>query len=157
MLVIYTKVYFLQKYFENKLTKNICFSQIVTKRSTEDQVTIRASVDQFVANVCKHWSKYELNEVVNTDQSGIELELHSTRTLSYKGEKVTVASVRSTNATTHSYKVQSTITLDGHLLSPMYLCLKEPKGYISKNIRSHLFKTSNVVVACTSSGNSPHP
>ena len=124
----------------------------MTKRSTENQETISASADQFVVNVLKHLSKFESNEVINTDQSGIELELRSTRTLSYKGEKVTVASVRSTNATTHSYTVQPTITLDGHLLSPVYLCLKEPKGYISKNIRSHLFKTLNVVITCSSSG-----
>ncbi len=124
----------------------------MTKRSTENQEIIKASADQFVANVRKYLPKYELSEVINTDQSGIELELHSARTLSYKGEKVTVASIRSTNAATHSYTVQPTITLDGHLLSPMYLCLKEPKGYISKNVRSHLFKTSNVVITCSSSG-----
>ena len=124
----------------------------MTKRSTDNQETIKASADQFVVSVRKHLSKYEPNEVINTDQSGIELELHSTRTLSYKSEKVAVASVRSTNATTHSYTVQPTITLDGHLLSPVYLCLKESKGYISENIRSHLFKTSNVVITCSSSG-----
>jgi hypothetical protein len=105
-----------------------------------------------VADVRKRLQRYETSEVMNTDQSGIELELHSTRTLSYKGEKLTVAAVRSTNATTHSYTVQPTITLDGHLLSPIYLCLKEPKGHMSENIRSHLLKTSNVVVTCSSSG-----
>lgn len=96
--------------------------------------------------------KYEPNEVLNTDQSGIELEMHSTRTLSYKGERLTVVAVRSTNATTHSYTVQPTIALDGELLSPVYLCLKEPKGRMSENIRSHLFKASNVIVTCSSSG-----
>jgi len=83
---------------------------------------------------------------------GHELEIHSTRTLSYKGEKTTACTVRSTNASTHSYTVQPTITLDGHLLSPIYLCLKKPKGHISENIRSHLFKTPNVIVTCSSSG-----
>ena len=148
--MVYTEVYFLQKYFENKLTKNIRFSQIVTKRSTENQGVIRASADQFVANVHKHFSKYEPKEVINTDQSGIKLHLHCTQTLSYKGEKVTVASVHSTDAAIHDYTVQPTITLDDHLLSLTYLCLKELKGYISKNIRSHLFKTSNVVTTCSS-------
>jgi hypothetical protein len=56
------------------------------------------------------------------------------------------------NAITHSYTVQPTIALDGHLLSPLYLCLKEPKGHMSENIRSHLFKASNVVIICSSSG-----
>lgn len=123
----------------------------MTKRSTENQETIRVSADQFIANVREHLSKYEQNEVINTNQSGIELELHSARTLSYKGEKVTVVSVRSTNNTTHSYTVQPNITLDGQLLSPVYLCLKESKGYISEGIRSNLFNTSNVVITCSSS------
>ena len=105
-----------------------------------------------MADVRERLQKYETSEVMNTDQSGIELELHSTRTLSYKGEKLTVAAVRSTNASTHSYTVQPTITLDEHLLSPVYLCLKEPKGHMNENIRSHLFKASNVVVTCSSSG-----
>jgi hypothetical protein len=127
----------------------ICFAQIVTKRETQNQETIKASADSFVDDVRKRLSNYEATEVMNTDQSGIELEMHSTRTLSYKGEKMTVGS---TNASTHSYTVQPTITLDGNLLSPIYLCLKEPKGRISENIRSHLFKTSNVIVMCSSSG-----
>jgi hypothetical protein len=124
----------------------------VTKREAQNQETARASADQFVADVRNRLPEYELDEVINTDQSGIQLELHSARTLSHKGEKVTSASVRSTNATTHSYTVQPTITLDGQLLSPIYLCLKEPKRSMSENIRSHLFKASNVVVTCSSSG-----
>ncbi len=134
-----------------RLTETI-FLQIVTKRQTQNQDAIRISADQFVADVRKLLPKYGADEVINTDQSGIQLELHSTRTLSHKGEKITTGSVPSTNATTHSYTVQPTITLDGHLLSPLYLCLKEAKGHMSENIRSHLFKASNVVTTCSSSG-----
>ncbi len=124
----------------------------MTKHQTENQETIRISADQFVADVRKLLPKYGADEIINTDQSGIQLELHSTRTLSDKGENITTGSVRSINATTHSYTVQSTITLDGHILSPLYLCLKEPKGHMSENIRSHLFKASNVAITCSSSG-----
>ena len=63
--------------------------------------------------------QYEASEVINTDQNGIQLELHSTRTLSHKRDKVTIGSVRSINAKTHSFTVQPTIALDGHLLSPL--------------------------------------
>jgi hypothetical protein len=124
----------------------------VTKRQAENQETIRTSADQFIADVRKRLPQYEASEVINTDQSGIQLELHSTRTLSHKGEKVTIGSVRSINATTHSYTVQPTIALDGHLFSPLYLCWKEPKVHMSENIRSHIFKASNVVITCSSSG-----
>jgi hypothetical protein len=118
----------------------------------EDEETIRTSANQFVADVRRRLPQYEEHAVLNTDQSGIQLELHSARTLSHKGEKVTTGSVRSVNATTHSYTAQPTITLDGHLLSPLYLCLKEPTGRLSDNIRSHLFKASNIVITCSSSG-----
>ncbi|CAF1080655.1 unnamed protein product [Adineta ricciae] len=127
-------------------------TKVVTKRATQSKETIKTSADLFIADVRKRLPNYEKSEVINTDQSGIELEIRSTRTLSYKGEKITVGAVRSTNANTHSYTVQPAITLDGNLLSPIYLCLKEPTGRISENIRSHLFKTSNVIVTCSSSG-----
>jgi hypothetical protein len=113
----------------------MCSFQIVTKRQTENQETIRTSADQFMVDVRKLVPKYGADEV-----------------MSHKGKKITTGSVRSINATTHSYTVQPTITLDGHLLSSLYLCLKEPKGHMSENIRSHLFKTSNVVITCSSSG-----
>ncbi|CAF1364266.1 unnamed protein product [Adineta ricciae] len=113
---------------------------------------IRTSADQFVADIRKRLPHYEASEVINTDQSGIQFELQSTRTLSHKGEKVTVGSVRSINATTHSYTVQLAITLDGHLLSPLYFSLKEPKEPMNENIRLHHFKASNAVIICSSSG-----
>jgi len=124
----------------------------VTKHQIDNQETIRTLADQFIADVRTRLPQYEASEVINTDQSGIQLELNSTRTLSHNEEKVTIGSVRSINATTHSYTVQPTIVPDGHLLSPLYLCLKDPKGYMSENIRSHLFKASNVVITCSSSG-----
>ncbi|CAF1019988.1 unnamed protein product, partial [Adineta ricciae] len=113
---------------------------------------IRTSANQFVADVRKLLPQYETSEIININQSGIQLELHSSRILSHEGEKVTVGSVRSINATTRSYTVKLTITLDGHLLSPLYLSLKEPKGHTSENIRLHLFNASNVVITCSSSG-----
>lgn len=113
---------------------------------------IRTSADQFVADVRRRLPQYEEHAVLNTDQSGIQLEFHSTRTLTHEGEKVTIGSVRSVNASTHSYTVQPTITLDGYLLSPLYLCLKEPTGRLSDNIRSRLFKASNVEITSSSSG-----
>ena len=124
----------------------------MTKHHVEDEESIRTSADQFVADVRRRLPQYEEHEVLNIDQSGTQLEFHSTRTLIHRGEKVIIGSVRSVNATTHSYTAQPTITLDGYLLSPLYLCLKEPTGRLSDNIRSRLFKASDVVITCSSSG-----
>jgi hypothetical protein len=73
--------------------------------------------------------------VINTDQSGIQLEFHSTRTLSYKGERTTPLTVRSKNAVTHSFTVQPCVSLTGKLVGPLFLCLKESTGYLSENVR----------------------
>ena len=62
-----------------KLRKNF-FPQIVTKRETQNQETIKASADHFMADVRKRLPNDEASEVMNTDQSGIELEMRSTRT-----------------------------------------------------------------------------
>lgn len=76
---------------------------------------------------------YAPEEILNTDQVGLELELHSSRTLSYLGEKVTMVRVRSKNATTHSYTIQPMISAAGKLVGPLFLCLKEPKGKMSES------------------------
>ena len=44
------------------------------------------------------------------------------------------------------------ISLSGKIIGLIYLCLKEPKGRMSDNIKAHLYKADNVVVACSASG-----
>ena len=106
-------------------------TKIVTRHQMADSDAINASADSFVAKVKGEMSHYTPEEILNTDQAGIELEMHSTRTLSHKGEDVTIARVRSKNATTHSYSIQPIITLAGQLLGSVFICLKEPKGKMS--------------------------
>lgn len=93
-----------------RFLKDVFFFQCMPKHQTENQETIRTSADQLIADVRKRLPQCEVGEVINTDQSGTQLELHSTRTVSHKGEEVSVGS-----------------------------------------IRSHLFKTSYVVITCSSS------
>ncbi|CAF1435566.1 unnamed protein product [Adineta ricciae] len=95
---------------------------------------------------------YSPNEIMNTDQVGLEKELHSSRTLSYQGEKSTVSAVKSQNAISHSYTLQSTINLAGEVVGPIYLCLNEPTGRISENVQAKMFQPSNVVITCSKSG-----
>ena len=91
------------------------------------------------------------NEILNTDQVGIEKELHSTRTLSFQGEKRTLGSVASKNATMHSYTIQPTINLGGQLVGLMYLCLQEPNDRMGDIVKRCLFQAKNVVITCSSS------
>jgi hypothetical protein len=48
----------------------------------------------------------------------------SPRSLAFIGEKTPTTSVSSIHATTHSYTIQPTITLDGKLLSPFFCVSK---------------------------------
>jgi hypothetical protein len=66
-------------------------------------------------------------------------------------EKKTFGVVKSKNATTHSYTVQPTISLDGRLIGPMYLCLQEPGGKMGEIVKKRLFQPSNVVITCSKS------
>ncbi|CAF4123310.1 unnamed protein product, partial [Rotaria sp. Silwood2] len=82
---------------------------VVTKRELIDETEIKRSAEQFVTQVESLVPHYNEDFVLNTDQSGFQLEFPSTPTLSHRGEKTTLATVRSRNATTHSYTVTPTI------------------------------------------------
>jgi hypothetical protein len=88
-----------------KYRHHICSTKItklVTRHHADDTDAIIESADSFVRDAKQQMQNYVHEEILNTDQVGLELELHSSRTLSYEGEKVTMARVRSKNATTHS-------------------------------------------------------
>jgi hypothetical protein len=127
-------------------------TKLVTKREIENKDMINRSAEDFVTNVQKILLKYHPNYVLNTDQSGLQLEMFSQRTLSYQGEKITLATVRSINNTTHSYTVQPIINMSGALIGPLFLCLKEESGRIGENAKQTLFKPSNIVLTCSKSG-----
>ena len=93
-----------------------------------------------------------MSEILNTDQVGIEKEVYSTRTLSFAGEKKNFGRVDSKSATTHSYTVKLTIALDGKQVEPIFLCLQESKGKTGATVKMNLFKPSNVIITCSSSG-----
>lgn len=104
------------------------------------------STAQFVAKVKTLSSHYNDDSILNTDQLCLALEIPSTRTLSFLGEKTTLATVRSINNTTHNYTVQPIISISGKIIGPVYVCLKEVNGRMSENIRANLLQMKNVVV-----------
>ena len=118
-------------------------TKLITKKDVENKYQISEAAKDFVMKTKAFIEKTQPNLVLNSDQIGIELELHGNRTLSYSGEKSTWASIRSVGTATHSYTVQPTITMDGYVLGPLYVCLKEPSGHISENIKKKLFNAKN--------------
>jgi hypothetical protein len=77
-------------------------TKLTTKRDANSEDTISETVDDFLNYSNSIISNYSPNRVFNIDQSGLQSEIHSNRTLSYQGEKLTIATVRSINNTTHS-------------------------------------------------------
>jgi len=78
----------------------------------------------------------------------------SGRTLSEGGEKTTLCSVSTTH---HLYTIQPTISADGKLLSPLYLCLQEPEGQFGPRVEENLLHRPNVYVTCSQSGKLTKP
>ena len=138
-----------------KQRRHICgrkITKLVTKRQVDNEENIRQSADQFVMQLQKILPKYNLDKVFNTDQSSLQLELFSNRTLDFEAEYLTLGKIQSINNTTHSYTIQPMIAMSGRQIGPFLLCLKEASGYLNDNIRKDLFTASNVVVTCSKSG-----
>ena len=101
---------------------------------------------QFVIDVRALLVKYNEDFLLNTDQSGLELQIHSNRTVPHQDEKSTRSVVRSLNQTTDKYTVQPMISLNGKIVGPIFLCLK-----VSEKMKAHLYKANNVLQACRAS------
>ncbi|CAF2069214.1 unnamed protein product [Rotaria magnacalcarata] len=108
-------------------------TQLVIRHHAENTNAIIESADSFVRDAKREMQNYACEVALNTDQVGLELELHFSRTLSYEGEKATMARVRSKNATTYSCTIQPMISAAGKLVGPLFLCLKESKGKMSES------------------------
>ena len=78
-------------------------TNIVTHHQVEDHEIIQKSKKEFLREFFALSCRYSSSQIINTDQTGIEKETYSTRTLSFSGEKKTYGAVASKNATTHSY------------------------------------------------------
>ena len=144
--------YWIYRFKERHSIVSRKITKLVTKREFEDKDLIKKSADDFVDSVKKIVLNYPHDRVLNTDQSGLHLEMFSNRTLSYQGEKLTLATVRSVNNTTHSYTVQPTISMSGAVVGPLFLCLKEESGRLGERVKLTLLKPKNVVLTCSKSG-----
>ena len=64
-------------------------TKLVTKKHIETRQEIEQSATNFVQETNKLIQKYNPNEILNTDQVGINLEPYGNRSLTYTGEKST--------------------------------------------------------------------
>jgi len=130
-------------------------THLVTRKHFIEKETIDQNLRVFLELANSKLASFNLDFVLNSDQSGFLKEFHSSRTLSYKGEKHTKVLVNSIANTTHSYTIQPTITASGKLLSPMLICLQETTGnefgpVVGAQVAENT--PNNLVVVCSKSG-----
>jgi len=92
------------------------------------------------------------DNVYNSDQSGFNLEMHVGRTLSFKGTLKVEILAQSSNSLTHSYTIQFIISSSGHLMSPLFIVLKEKDSKFGPKIEKDLYKSNNILVLASTSG-----
>jgi hypothetical protein len=120
-------------------------TNIVTRHEVQNYDVIQNSEKDFLKEFHELLKDYTHKQIYNTDQVGIVKELHSTRTLSFVGEKTTYGAVASKNSTTHSYTIQPIISLDGTLVGPIYLCLQVKFFAIKRFLLNLIFALYSVI------------
>lgn len=94
--------------------------------------------------------------IFNFDQSGFEYEMSAERTLSWQGERDTMALADQANKATHSYTIQPTVSRDGRMLGKLLICMQEPTGRFGPRtsllVREAEAKFKNVRVFASKSG-----
>uniref|UniRef100_A0A914YV56 HTH CENPB-type domain-containing protein n=1 Tax=Panagrolaimus superbus TaxID=310955 RepID=A0A914YV56_9BILA len=104
-----------------KITNFIATKDLAQEESIQDRIV------SFRDEFSKLIRDRPLNGVYNTDQTGIQLEMISKRTLETQGVKKVKAVAQRLNALTHSFTAQPVISAAGKLMLPVYIVFYETK------------------------------
>lgn len=135
---------------KRKITKFISTREMISVEEINERARIfQNQLSALVQN-------YPARLVINTDQTGCQIQMTTDRTYSTKGEKKTFACYENIHKTTHSYTAQYSVTLEGKLLPLVFLCLQEPTGQFGPIVKRHVDdlveRCGNVYVTCSKSG-----
>lgn len=142
--------------------------RIVSKKSTVqkkeglDEEAVKKAADDFVNKVNGIVSTKQIppNRVFNSDQTGINYEISTKRSLEFKNTKHVFSAVKKPFNTTHSYTLQIYLNQSGKLGKTLFLVLREPKGIgpvMKRRIEEVTDKCSNVKVVSSQSGHISGP
>ncbi|KYN22474.1 hypothetical protein ALC57_05125, partial [Trachymyrmex cornetzi] len=142
-----------------KASNRICQRKVtryIKSINALDTDTIISEATKFQKRISKIITKFDLNFVINTDQTGCEYRSDVRRSLSGKGEKLTEVFIGDFNKVTHSYTAQYAVTATGKLLPRVFLCMQEPKGQFGPRVKRQVTllseKFGNVYVTASKSG-----
>lgn len=127
-------------------------NKFVTQKTLTDKAKLKEQALTFVQGIKEKMLIVGESNIWNSDQSGFNLEMHTGRTLSFKGELKVEALTQSINSMTHSYTIQPIISAGGVLLSPLLIVLQETDGKFGPRVQKNLFKAENVLIFASNSG-----
>ncbi|KYQ49302.1 hypothetical protein ALC60_11634 [Trachymyrmex zeteki] len=127
-------------------------NKFITQKTLTDINKLEIEANNFVEKVKQEISLIGAENVLNSDQSGFNLEMHTGHTLSFKGQQQIETLTQSTNSMTHSYTIQPIVSACGSLLSPLLIILQEKDGKFGPRVEANLFKPDNVIVLPSNSG-----
>ena len=142
-----------QKFKREHRIASRAITHVITRKSAESADAIEKSACDFVSLVKADLVKFFPSQVLNTDQSGFNKELHSHRILAPKGVRHVQATVQSESATTHSYTIQPLVSAAGELYSPMLIVLQEQADSFGPLVAAKMMKPDNLYIKCSKSGN----
>lgn len=93
------------------------------------------------------------SQVINIGQSGFKYEENTKRTLSFRGEKTTTASVKNTRNISHSYTIMPMLNMEGKILKPLLINFQEVTGNVyGPHVLKNLPVYDNVHLTCSKNG-----
>lgn len=81
--------------------------------------------------------------------------MHCRWTLAIKGKKTVECLVQFGTSSTHSYTVQTTVSADGKLWSPLFSVLKKSSGKFGPIVDMMIFRSQNIQLEASKSGKLP--
>lgn len=100
-------------------------TEVVTRRQRTTKEELLKTVETFVKQFHRKYPNYDPSLIENTDQSGVNFEITTNRTLDRKGVKKVQGLSANISATTHSYTIQPRLVADGTLRPVMLVVLQE--------------------------------
>ena len=110
----------------------------------------------FVDDFGEEHVNYPERAIWNFDHSGFNYAISSDRTLSFVGERDTLAYVDQANKATHSYTIIPMISRDGRTIGKLLICFQEPRGQfgprVAPRIRALEERYENINAIASASG-----
>uniref|UniRef100_A0A914QVY8 HTH CENPB-type domain-containing protein n=1 Tax=Panagrolaimus davidi TaxID=227884 RepID=A0A914QVY8_9BILA len=100
-------------------------NNFITNKTIANRDKLEDEIEKFRLKYSQYLIDLPLDQVYNSDQTGVQLEMISKRTLDFQGVIKVQARAQSSNSLTHSFTAQPVITASGKLLLPVFVIMHE--------------------------------